>query len=122
MKAIYNYKNEYHEFLDEIADHLTFKPEYGDKMVINVKNVRLNGVKIPNANCIQLAGNVIQVGVLETRPVTSGETGESLGKSYYITPIVELWETTDGMRLHDLRFERQVGTTDKYRTYHYILE
>ena len=122
MKATYNYKNEHYEFLDEIEDHLTTKPEFGDKLIIDCKNICVNGVKVPNADCIQLFGNVTIVGIRNTRKVMDSETNEEIGESQYIEPIVELWETTDGLRLHDLRFEKQIGTTDKFRKYHYTLE
>lgn len=123
MKAIYDYESEYYEFLSEIEDHLTTKGDFiSDALIVDCKNIRINGVKVENADSIQLFGNAIIVGIRKTQPVLDGETNEHLGERQYIEPIVELRTTTDGMRLHDLRFERQVGTTDKYRTYHYILE
>lgn len=122
MKATYDYETEKYEFLNEIDDHLTTKPEYGDDLIIDCQDIRINGVKVPNADCIQLFSNVTNIGIRKTRTVKDGATGETLGESQYIEPLVELWETTDGMRLHDLRFKRQIGVTGKYKEYHYILE
>ena len=122
MKAIYNYKNEFYEFMGEIEDHLVTKSEYGDNLIIDCRNIRLNGVKIPNADCIYIGGNVTKVGIRTTNDVVEGKNHAKIGEAQYIEPLAELWTTTDGMRLRDLRFERQIGTTDKYRSYHYILE
>ena len=122
MKAIYNYKTEKYEMLKEIENHLTTKSKYGDELIIGVRNIRLNGLKIPDADCIKVYSNVVTVGTHRVNDVTDGKTGEHIGKAHYIDPIVELWETTDGMRLHDLRFEKEIGTTGKYQVYHYILE
>ena len=116
-KHIYNYEKEFYEFLKEIENHLTTKGEYiSDELIINCTYVRVNGVKVLDADCIYIAGNVVKVGKRELHTVKSGETGEELGERQEIKPIVELWDCTDGTRLFDLLF------IIKDKQYHYILK
>lgn len=117
-KHIYNYEKEFYEFLQEIEDHLTTKGEHiSDELIINCTYIRVNGLKVLDADCIYLGGNVVKVGKREVRTVTSGETGKELGERQEIKPIAELWDSTDGTRLFDLVFETKNG-----KKYHYILK
>ena len=116
-KHIYNYEKEFYEFLQEIEDHLTTKGEYiSDELIINCEDIRLNGVTVLDGDCIYLGGNVVKIGKREVHTVTSGETGKEIGERQEIKPIVELWDSTDGTRLFDLKF------TTKDKQYHYILK
>lgn len=117
-KHVYNYEKEFYEFLQEVEDHLITKGKYiSDELIINCTYVRVNGVTVLDADCIYLSGNVVKVGKRELHTVNSSETGEELGERQEIKPIVELWDSTDGTRLFDLRFRTENG-----KKYHYILK